>query len=119
MGGLEKMIAIDEAAFVRLGYSGDETFAEVEVRSGDFKAPLIATFKQAPSGALQLVNVTEKREDHKLDWYENNLHEAYPGVMGKLFSGPEGEAERMAFERQVLSFQDVRETIEETIFYGN
>ncbi|MCI3923580.1 hypothetical protein MO973_25470 [Paenibacillus sp. TRM 82003] len=113
------MVTVQHASFVRLGYSGDETFAEVEVQSDGRERPLVATFKQERDGRLTLVNVTEKQDDHNLDWYENNLHEAYPSVMNSLFEGAEGEAERDAFAEQVLGFGDVRATIEDTIYYGN
>lgn len=113
------MITVQRASFVRLGYSGGETFAEVEVRADGGDLPLVATFKQEADGRLTLVNVTEKREDPILDWYDNNLHEAYPSVMESLFGGAAGEAERAAFAEQVLSFGDVRGEIEDTIYYGD
>ncbi len=114
------MIAIQDASFVRLGYSGDETFAEVEVTASGFDAPLIATFKREADGSWSLTNVTEKRDDHLLDWYENNLHEAYPSAMERLFgAGSDGETTRRSFAEQVLRFGDVRERLEEAMYYGS
>jgi hypothetical protein len=110
------MMTIQEASFVRLGYSGDETFAEVEVQANGRTHPLIATFKQEQDGRLSLVNVTEKHDDHILDWYENNLHEAYPSVMATMFAE---ESDRQAFAEQVLKYNGIQETIEDTIYYGN
>ncbi|HZG56500.1 hypothetical protein [Paenibacillus sp.] len=113
------MIRIQDAAFVRLGYSGDETFAEVQVRADGFDAPLVATFKRRPDGEFDLVHVSERRDDRALDWYDNNLHEAFPSAMEKLFgAGSDGETTRRTFAEQVLKFGDVRGTIEDTLYYG-
>lgn len=109
-------MAVEQAEFRRLGYSGEETFAEVELRSNEWKRPLLATFKQRPDGALSLVSVTEKREDPELDWYENNLHEAFPNVEETLFG--ERASERAAFEKEVLACGNIRETIEDKLYYG-
>ena len=112
------MIAIQDASFVRLGYSGDDAFAEVEVTAEGFDAPLVATFKREADGSCTLTNVTEKRDDYQLDWYENNLHDAYPSAMERLFgAGSDGETTRRSFAEQVLRFGDVRESIEEALYY--
>jgi len=114
------MIAIQDASFVRLGYSGDDRFAEVEVKAEGFDTPLIATFKQEADGGFALVGVAEKRDDHDLDWYDNNLHEAYPSAADKLFgAGSDGETTRKSFGEQVLRFGDVRGKIEDTLYYGD
>ncbi|WP_309120331.1 hypothetical protein [Paenibacillus sp.] len=113
------MVEIQDASFVRLGYSGDETFAEVEVKAAGFDAPLIAAFKRGADGSFALTNVAEKRDDHDLDWYDNNLHDAYPSAMDRLFgAGSDGETTRRSFAEQVLRFGDVRDRIEDTLYYG-
>ena len=113
------MITIRNASFVRLGYSGDETFAEVEVAADGFDHPLIATFRREADGRLALANVTEKREDRLLDWYENNLHDAYADATDRLFGGgSDGETTRRSFAEQVLRFGNLREDIEDAFYYG-
>jgi hypothetical protein len=114
--GVLDMTTIQDASFVRLGYSGDQTFAEVEVHVSGHTLPLVATYKQEDNGRLTLVNVTEKHDDHNLDWYENNLHDAYPSVLGTMFTG---DTERQIFAEEVLKFKQIREKIEDTIYYGD
>jgi hypothetical protein len=114
--GVLDMITIQDASFVRLGYSGGETFAEVQVRASGHALPLVATFKQEADGRLTMTNVTEKHDDHNLDWYDNNLHDAYTSVLSTLFTE---DAERSAFAEEILRFKEIRETIEDSMYYGN
>jgi hypothetical protein len=105
------------ASFIRLGYSGKERFAEVEVAVQGEAVPLMVTFGKDPEGGLTLVNVAEKREDWSLDWFNNDLHEAYVSVTEERFGTGEGADEaRSAFAEQVLSCGNVRETIEDVFF---
>ncbi len=101
-----------------MGYSGREKFAEVEVSSDELDQPLIATFKQAEDGGLMLVNVTGKQADRDLDWYDNNLHTAYPEMEQQLFAGPEGQAVRRKFAADVLAHNDTEEMLQDKFYYG-
>jgi len=112
------MIRVQEASFLRLGYSGDDIFAEVEVKAEGYEAPLIAVFKKLEGGGLELVNVTEKRADFDLDWYDNRLHDAYPDAMENLFgAGSDGTLIRKDFAEQVLGVPGLRDEIEDALFY--
>lgn len=112
-------MTIREAKFFRLGYSGNETFAEVQLAVDGFARPLIAAFKEEADGNLTLVNVSEKREDYDLDWFENNLHDAYPSVMERLFgAGSDGSSTRSSFAEQVLKFGGLREELQDQLYYG-
>lgn len=114
------MVRIRDASFLRLGYSGEETFAEVEVAVDGFASPLTATFRRDGDGELDLANVTEKRDDLALDWYDNSMHDAYPSAMEQLFgAGSDGLTTRRAFAEQVLRFGGIRERIEEALYYGS
>ena len=109
---------VKAASFSRLGYSGSEVFAEVETAVEGVDATLVAVFKKSEGGVFELVGVAEKRADYDLDWYDNNLHEAYPSVTKKLFGdGPGGAAARKAFAEQVLGMPGVRDAIEDALFY--
>jgi len=145
-------VRVTEAKFQRLGYSGDDVYAEVGVRAEGWDAPLVAVFRLTGgrpengeresggktagreaagggtsgggeggarlSGGWELANVTEQRAEYALDWYDNDLHEAYPKAEEKLFgAGPGGGAARRAFAEQVLGMPSVREAIEDALFY--
>jgi len=111
---------IRHASFTRLGYSGEEKFAEAEVMMEGADTPLIVTFQSGPDGTLELVNVSEKREDFELDWYDNSLHSAYVSVAEQLFGvGRSAEAKREKFAEEVLAFEDLREAIEDAFYYGS
>lgn len=109
------MYSITQAEFRRLGYSGGDLFAEVEVRADEWRQPLVATFKQEADGTLTLVSVAEKQEDPLLDWYENNLHDAFPNIEEQLFQG--AASERAQFEKAVLAFENMQEIIEDKLYY--
>jgi len=114
--GVLKMMEIQDARFVRLGYSGNDTYAEVEVRAAGRETPLVAAFRRSAAGELTLANVSEKREEYELDWYENNLHDAYASVSESLF--PDA-ASRADFAERVLAFGGVRERLEDAFYYGS
>jgi hypothetical protein len=84
--------------------------AEVEVRTDDPGAPeLLAYFRKGPRG-YQLVRVLANDARTEVDWYDNNLHEAFRDVTTQWFSGPSHSApnNRGAFAEQVLNAPGVR-----------
>jgi hypothetical protein len=109
---------IREVAFRRMGYSGDEKFAEVMVTSDDFNSPVIVTFKQERDGNLSLVSVSGIDEEHSVDWFDNNLHSAYPDLTQQLFPPPSGAAMLRKFAAEVLSFGDTEEMLKDKFYYG-
>lgn len=112
------MVDVREVHFRRMGYNGSEKVAEVEVRSGEYQQPLVATFKQDADGALQLINVAAVEEDLDLDWYDNNLHTAYSSLDGQLFVQPGGEERRKKFAEDVLAFEGTEEMLQDKFYYG-
>jgi hypothetical protein len=117
-GGTYAVVTVRNVNFRRMGYSGDEKFAEVEVSSDEFDTPLIATFKQEAGGELTLVNVTGNREERSLDWYENNLHTAFPDAEQRLFESPGGEEVRRKFAADVLACNGTEEVLKDKFYYG-
>ncbi|WP_274366264.1 hypothetical protein [Paenibacillus thermotolerans] len=112
------MVDVREVCFRRMGYSGNERVAEVEVRSSEFPQPLVATFKQDNNGALRLINVAAVDERLDLDWYDNNLHTAYSSVDAQLFVQPGGEERRKKFAADVLAFGETEEMLQDKFYYG-
>lgn len=112
------MVNVRDVSFRRMGYSGNEKFAEVEVRLDGFNEPLVVTFKQDVLGELSLVSVTGIEADHDLDWYENNLHAAFPKMESRLFGSSGGEEARRNFAADVLSFNDTEEMLKDKFYYG-
>lgn len=97
---------------------GNQRLAEVEVRTGDPSIPeLLAYFREGPKG-YQLVRVLANEARTELDWYDNDLHQAFRDVTAQLFSGPNHMADndRGAFAEKVLNAEGVREELD--LLYG-
>jgi hypothetical protein len=106
------MYSIRDARFLRLGYSGDENFAEVEVHGEGMVDRWIVTFRQTGEDTLEICRIVANEAEHQLDWYENNLHTAFPEVQN--LSRPETNV----FAKNILSFGNLQQTIEDAFLYG-
>ncbi len=106
------MYSIRDARFLRLGYSGDEDFAEVEVHREEMADSWIVTFRQTGEGTLEICRIVANKADHQLDWYENNLHTAFPEVQNLT------RPETIVFAENILSFGNLQQTIEDAFLYG-
>lgn len=108
------MLSVIGASLRGMRDVGGERLAELEVRTADPAAPeLVACFRSGPKG-YQLVRVFANRAQTEIDWYDNNLHEAFEDVTMTLFSGPghAGPNDRKAFAGQVLALPGVRESLD-------
>ncbi|TJY41473.1 hypothetical protein E5161_13810 [Cohnella pontilimi] len=91
--------------------------AEVEVHTGQPHDPeLAAYFRKAPQG-YEMVRVAVNDADTHVDWFDNNMHDAFQDVTASLFAGPgeQAESERDAFAAAVLSRDGVLEQLDKHI----
>jgi hypothetical protein len=114
MGGIA-MGAIQDAKFVQMSRRGDVNYADVEVRLAGHDDPLLAAFA-LNGGNPELAHVYKKNASRTLDWYDNNLHDAYIDLTAELFDNGRGEmglGSRDDFAAEVLSHPNVRRELEE------
>lgn len=104
------MLTVRQASFRGIRDAQGQRVAEVEVMTDNPGcASLLAYFREGPKG-YQLVRVLSNDAATEVDWYDNNLHEAFEDVTMKLFSGPShgGGEDRNAFAAQVLDKDGIR-----------
>jgi hypothetical protein len=109
-----KMLTVQQSSFRRMLDIGGQAFAEVEVHTADPHEPeLLAYFRNGPKG-IQLVRVVVNDADSEIDWYDNNMHQAFEDVTTRLFSGPSHAAnnDRNQFAEAVLKTGGVREELQ-------
>jgi hypothetical protein len=107
------MLTVLQASFRRLVNREGQTLAEVEAHTDLAGNPeLLAYFRDGPRG-YQLVQVVANDASTQIDWYDNNLHEAYEDVTMRMFSGPSHAAvhDRTAFAQQVLGMDGITEEL--------
>lgn len=108
------MGAIEEANVVQMAERGDVKYADIEVRLTGHENPLLAAFAWN-GGNPQLARVYRKDAGGAVDWYDNNLHDAYVDLTAELFDNGRGElglGSRDDFTREVLSHPNVRRMLE-------
>lgn len=109
---------IKKAAFSRVIPNGGELIGEVEVWPVKEEAPLLAWFVREADGCLSLRKLIRKEEELELDWYDNDLRQAFQDVTGEWFTEPEPSdaCNRTDFEREVLDYGDVAAELEEHLW---
>lgn len=88
---------------------------EVEVRTDDSRSPeLLAFFGPSRDNDFDMLAVVRNDADTEIDWYDNNLHQAFSDVSIDLFETSTMKTDwgrRETFKEQVLSYPGVRADI--------
>lgn len=109
---------IKKAAFSRVIPNGGELIGEVKVWPVKEEAPMLAWFVREKDGCLSLQKLIRKQEELDLDWYDNDLRQAFQDVTAEWFTEPQAldACNRTEFEREVLDYQDVAAELEEHLW---
>ncbi|MDR6879016.1 hypothetical protein [Bacillus sp. 3255] len=110
------MITIKEAAIARFTERNDVWCADVEVKAEGVEGTLIAEFAATKSDEFDLRHVYRKDASREIDWYDNNLHDAYQNVSKELFGQPSNKSKwgsREEFIEGILAFGSIREELTE------
>lgn len=109
---------IKKAVFSRVIPNGGELYGEVKVWPVREDAPMLAWFSQNGDGCLALTKLIRKQEELDLDWYDNDLRQAFDDVTDSWFTEPlsEGGCSRTEFEREILDYGDVAAEMEERLW---
>ncbi|WP_219838009.1 hypothetical protein [Paenibacillus sp. R14(2021)] len=89
--------------------------AEVEVQTNDTQTPeLLAYFGQSLDNDYDMIAVVNNDASSEIDWYDNNMHQAFTDISDDLFDTPTMKTdwgERESFKEQVLSYPGIRADI--------
>lgn len=110
------MRKIKQANIVRFTERNDVRCADIEVKAEGIKEILLVEFTPAKDNDFDMSHVYRKDASNEIDWYDNNLHEAFKDVYEELFNNNEHDkewGEREAFIEEILSFGSIRKELEE------
>lgn len=83
--------------------------AEVEVRTDDASAPVVLAYFASVGSEPALKEVLRNDADTELDWFDNNMHQAFQNITDKASSSSElGRSELQRFGDRVLAMEGVR-----------
>ncbi|MBM7563814.1 hypothetical protein [Paenibacillus sacheonensis] len=89
--------------------------AEVEVHTSEAQnQDLLAYFGQSADNDFDMIAVVNNDARSDIDWYDNNMHQAFTDITDDLFDTPTMKTdwgERESFKEQVLSYPGVRADI--------
>ncbi|MDQ0916696.1 hypothetical protein [Paenibacillus sp. V4I5] len=110
------MREIKQANIVRFTERNDVRCADIEVKAEGIKEILLVEFTPTKDNDIDMRHVYRKDASNEIDWYDNNLHEAFKDVSEELFNNNEHDkewGEREAFIKEILSFGSIRKELEE------
>lgn len=86
--------------------------AEVEVRTDDVKAPVVLAYFASVGSEPALKEVLRNDADTEIDWFDNNMHQAFQAIPDDAAASPESEQSALQrFGDRVLELEGVRERI--------
>ncbi|RIX50515.1 hypothetical protein D3P08_19715 [Paenibacillus nanensis] len=86
--------------------------AEVEVRTDDAKAPVVLAYFTSVGSEPALKEVLRNDADTDIDWFDNNMHQAFKAITDDAASSPESDHSALQrFGDRVLAMEGVRERI--------
>ncbi|UJF31668.1 hypothetical protein [Paenibacillus hexagrammi] len=103
------------AEIVRFTERNDIRCADIEVKLEGSSETYLAEFT-ASGDHLEMSHIYKKDVSTEIDWYDNNLHDAYVDVSEQLFGRKASIAkgnEREDFKEQVLTFGSVKKELED------
>jgi hypothetical protein len=107
--------SVKNANFERVVELHDKKYAEVKVEIEGEQKPFLALFEKTNDEQLHMDKLYRLDIDYELDWYENNLHQAYVDVTDRLFDHEFADTEKMtrnSFNEDVLGHGQVRQEVE-------
>lgn len=110
------MSRIKEAGIVRFTERNDVWCADVEIKAAGVEGTLVAVFTATKGGDIDLKHVYRNDASREIDWYDNNLHDAYTDVSKELFGLASSELKwgtREEFKEGILGFGSIREELRE------
>lgn len=109
---------IRRAEFSRIIPNDGKLYGEVKVWPVKETDPMLAWFAREEDGCLNLAKLIRKQEELDLDWYDNDLRQAFDDVTDSWFTEdqPGGGCDRTEFEREILDYGNVAAMLEERLW---
>lgn len=104
------MRKIKQANIVRYTERNDISCADIEVKADGLQGVFLVEFTGSNDNDFDMRHVYRKEVSSEIDWYDNNIHEAFKDVSEELFKK---WSEREEFKEGVLTFGSIREELEE------
>ncbi|GGI44641.1 hypothetical protein GCM10008018_08120 [Paenibacillus marchantiophytorum] len=105
------MKKIKQANIVRYTERNDVRCVDIEVKADGVHGVLLAEFAATLDHDFDLRHVYRKDASSEIDWYDNNLHEAFQDVSDELFHSK--WVEREEFKDAILAIGTIRTDLEE------
>ncbi|MFD2612535.1 hypothetical protein [Paenibacillus gansuensis] len=113
------MYTIKHAEYRGMVKQGGEQYAQVAVQSLLSGQPeVLAHFVSDGRGGYDMPLLLESHADLDIDWYENNLHQAFVDItdpQGTSRSFAADPKAREQFKKEVLSYGDIREKLQNAL----
>lgn len=80
------------------------------------KEELLVIFTPSADSDFEMTHIYRKAARQELDWYDNNLHQAYKDITDEMFENNAMKTNREMreeFKERVLSFGTVRKDLQE------
>lgn len=106
------MLTVKQAKVRRMAHSDGEPVAEVEVVVAERPQPLKVYLRPTEEG-YEITQVLSNDADYELDWYDNDLHQAFEDLSDAVlhtFAARDGGA---AFVGQILSSGGVKKQLDD------
>lgn len=112
------MYYIKDAKIRRMMEFDGAPCAEVGVLPGGANDPALLVYivEDKREEGYEIVRILTNDADISSDWFDNNMHEAFKDVTTSAFTGSTlmtPEAERSKFQRELLTFGDLKKQLEE------
>jgi hypothetical protein len=107
---------IQNAKFIRRGQRKGQDYAEIEVELAGFNSPVTAILEEN-QGQFSLHQVLQNDADYTIDWYDNDLHQAYFDVRDQLFKSQDNTNTnaQTEFVHQLLEYGDLKNEMNRTM----
>jgi hypothetical protein len=103
------MYKINNANFIRVGNHNGQTAAEVEMNLSGYEKPFTVYLQKTNEG-ISITQILQSDADYAIDWYENNLHQAYIDQTSNLLLDSEE-----SLTQQLLNYGNISEEIERNL----
>ncbi|MFS0727334.1 hypothetical protein [Paenibacillus sp. 1P07SE] len=103
---------VQRASVRRIVNRGGVLCGEVEVKTDDPECPvLLAYMAPAYGDEYELVAMLGNDANTAIDWYDNNMHEAFTNEMDQFAQSAEGQENLATLKEQILASGVVREDL--------
>jgi hypothetical protein len=110
-------VEIKQAKVVRFTERDDVPCADIEVHVEGSDKVMLAEFSPSQNKQYDLTHIYQKEVSSEVDWFDNNLHQAFKEVTSELFENQTDQeinwGKREDFKQQILCFGSVQKQLEE------